>query len=436
MNVYDAQRMEDVMTKQFEPIQDWRMADVIILNTCHIREGASEKVYSHLGVLNKLKKERHTQGKNLQIGVVGCVAQAHGEQMLARAPFVDFVLGPQAYHTLPDVVQKLEQNPREKQLCLEFDAQEKFNTLPRQVYRRQTVSAFLTIQEGCDKFCTFCVVPYTRGAEVSRCVADIEQEAQSMVHSGVREITLLGQNVNAYHGLDEYNKPTSLATLIKRLAQIENLERIFYTTSHPIDMTDDLIHAHGSEPKLMPYLHLPIQSGNDRILKKMNRHSTRRDYETIVQKLRYARPDIALSSDFIVAFPSETHDEFEDTLSLIRAISFARSFSFKYSPRPGTPAASDPNPIGSDAADARLYQLQEILRDQQTTFNQKSVGQTVPVLVERLDADGRIIGKSPYLQVVYATGNTASPDVVGSLQRVCITQAGLNSLHGEVVYEG
>jgi tRNA-2-methylthio-N6-dimethylallyladenosine synthase len=424
MNVYDSARMADLLAPiGYAPADTAEDADMVILNTCHIREKAAEKVYSELGKLRDIKNERDGA---LVIAVAGCVAQAEGAQIVARQPAVDIVVGPQSYHRLPEMIAKI---AREKGHALEtdFPAQDKFDALPEQ--SSQTgVSAFLTVQEGCDKFCTFCVVPYTRGAEYSRPVAQIEAEARRMVARGAREITLLGQNVNAYSGESGGGERCSLAKLIRHLAKIDGLERIRFTTSHPRDMSDDLIAAHGEIDKLMPYLHLPVQSGSDRILEAMNRQHTREDYFERVARVRKVRPDIALSSDFIVGFPGETDEDFEDTLALVREVGFASAFSFKYSPRPGTPAASARKQIAEDVKDARLQTLQALLFSQQTAFNASCAGRTMPVLFEKPGRKpGQAIGRSPYLQPVHVEG---AAGLIGQIRGVQIEGGTQNSLKG------
>jgi tRNA-2-methylthio-N6-dimethylallyladenosine synthase len=430
MNVYDSARMADLLAPiGYAPTDAPDDADMVILNTCHIREKAVDKVYSELGRLREMKNERAGGDAPMMIAVAGCVAQAEGAQIVAREPAVDIVVGPQSYHRLPEMIAKIS---REKGHALEtdFPAEDKFDALPEQ--STQTgVSAFLTVQEGCDKFCTFCVVPYTRGAEYSRPVAQIEAEARRMVERGVREITLLGQNVNAYSGEGPDGDAWSLAQLIRRLAKIDHLARIRFTTSHPRDMSDDLIAAHGEIDKLMPYLHLPVQSGSNRILAAMNRQHTREDYFALVARIRKARPDIALSSDFIVGFPGETDKDFEDTLALVRDVGFASSFSFKYSPRPGTPASSAPKQVTEDVKDARLQALQALLFTQQTRFNASCAGRTLPVLFEKPGRmTGQAIGRSPYLQPVYVEG---AAGLIGQIRDVHIEAGSQNSLKGALV---
>jgi tRNA-2-methylthio-N6-dimethylallyladenosine synthase len=425
MNVYDSARMADVLAKLgYSQTETPEGADLVILNTCHIREKAAEKVFSELGRLKPLKDANGTM-----LAVAGCVAQAEGDAILARAPFVDVVLGPQAYHRLPELVARAARGAGAA-LDTDFPVESKFDHLPAPG-AGQGVSAFLTVQEGCDKFCTFCVVPYTRGAEFSRDVAAIEREARALVAHGAAEITLLGQNVNAFHGADETGAELGLGALARRLARIDGLRRIRYTTSHPRDMDDDLIAAHADTPELMPFVHLPVQSGSDRILEAMNRGHTARQYYDLIERLRASRPDIALSSDFIVGFPGETEAEFEATLDLIRAVKFAQAFSFKYSPRPGTPAALLDKQVPEAVQDERLYRLQALLRQQQDDFNAATVGTIVPVLYERTGRNpGQLIGKTPWLQAVHA----ALPDgASGKVLATRILASGANSLSGAAI---
>ena len=430
MNVYDAQRMTDLLAPEgYDETGRIEEADLVVLNTCHIRERATEKVFSELGKIRLLKQDRANVGLATKVVVAGCVAQAEGGEILRREKAVDIVVGPQSYHRLPDLLAR----KGKRQIDTAFELEDKFARLPapssRQV-RARGPSAFLTIQEGCDKFCTFCVVPYTRGAELSRPIAPILTEAQRLADDGVREITLLGQNVNAFHGLDEVGRVASLATLCRRLAAIEGLDRIRYTTSHPNDLDDDLIAAHRDLPELMPFFHLPVQSGSDRILKAMNRKHTVARYVERVAKLRAARPDIALSSDFIVGFPGETEDDFAATLDLIRRIGFASTFSFKYSPRPGTPAADLPDQVEDDVMKERLSRLQALVEDQRRGFNAATVGRTVEVLLERKGRHpGQLTGKSPHLQQVQIDGRD---DLIGAICPVTITALGANSLFGSL----
>jgi tRNA-2-methylthio-N6-dimethylallyladenosine synthase len=418
MNVYDSERMAEALGAQgYVTTETVEEADMVLLNTCHIREKASEKLYSDLGRLRALKAAK----PGLKVGVAGCVAQAEGEEILRRAPVVDLVVGPQAYHRLPAMVAA-----EGRQIDTEFPVEDKFTLLPERKSLRGP-TAFLTVQEGCDKFCAFCVVPYTRGAEVSRPVGRLLDEARSLVAQGVREITLLGQNVNAYHG-EGPGGAWGLARLLRELAQIEGLARLRYTTSHPNDMEDDLIAAHGDLPALMPYLHLPVQSGSDRILKAMNRKHTVETYLQLVQRIRAARPDILLSSDFIVGFPGETDEDFQATLDLVRTVGFGQAFSFKYSARPGTPAAEKP-PVATELADARLQELQSLITAQQRAVQEAMVGREVTVLYEKPGRmPGQMVGKSDHLHAVHV--NDAGGRI-GQLVRVRVLASSSNSLAAE-----
>jgi tRNA-2-methylthio-N6-dimethylallyladenosine synthase len=429
MNVYDSARMADVLAPLGYAATDAPGdADMILLNTCHIREKAAEKLFSDLGRLRELKTRKEESGGKLILAVAGCVAQAEGSEILTRAPYVDLVLGPQTYHRLPEMVAKLARS-HGPVLDTEFPAEAKFDFLP-ETQSPQGVSAFLSVQEGCDKFCTFCVVPYTRGAEFSRPVASIVTEARRLVDLGAREITLLGQNVNAYHGLGADGTNWGLGRLIRGLAELPGLQRLRYTTSHPGDMDDDLIAAHRDVPALMPFLHLPVQSGSDRVLDAMNRRHNAADYRRIVDRLRAARPDIALSSDFIVGFPGECEADFAATLALIRAIGFAQAFSFKYSPRPGTPAAQMSDQVPDAVKSARLEILQDLLDQGQRDFNRSCKGRILPVLFERPGRHpGQLVGRSPYLQAVHAP---APARCQGTIMNVRITGIGPYSLAGEV----
>jgi tRNA-2-methylthio-N6-dimethylallyladenosine synthase len=432
MNVYDAQRMTDLLAPEgFDATAAIENADLVILNTCHIRERATEKVFSELGKIRMLKHERAAAGHVTRVVVAGCVAQAEGGEILRREKAVDIVVGPQSYHHLPEMLARTEDGDRP--INTEFELDDKFTRLPaptKPQVKTRGPSAFLTIQEGCDKFCTFCVVPYTRGPELSRPVNAIVAEAKALAAAGVREITLLGQNVNAYHGLDVFGRPTPLAGLCRQLAEIDGLERIRYTTSHPDDLDDDLVLAHRDLPALMPFLHLPVQSGSDRVLKAMNRKHNVARYKEHVAKLRAARPDIALSSDFIVGFPGETEADFEATLDLIREVEFASTFSFKYSPRPGTPAADLPGQVEDAVMKDRLARLQMLVEDQRQAFNAATVGRTVDVLFERKGRHpGQLTGKTPYLQQVQVDGRD---DLIGSICPVTITAIGANSLFGSL----
>jgi tRNA-2-methylthio-N6-dimethylallyladenosine synthase len=435
MNVYDSARMVDVMAPSgYTEVDTPEEADIVILNTCHIREKAAEKVYSELGRLRELKKEKSGRGENLLIGVAGCVAQAEGEEMRRRAPVVDLVLGPQTYHRLPEYVERLA-NGGPGIVETEFPADDKFASLPAPE-RRKTLArgatAFLTIQEGCDKFCTFCVVPYTRGSEFSRPVARILDEARALAEAGVREITLLGQNVNAYHGEDEKGRAATLGDLIRRLAAIDGIARLRYTTSHPSDMDEALIAAHAEVPELMPYLHLPVQSGSDRILAAMNRRHDAETYIRLVERIRAANPGIAMSSDFIVGFPGETEEDFEATLALIRAVGYAQAYSFKYSPRPGTPAATEEDQLPEEAKSERLQRLQALLGEQQIAFNSACAGRTMPVLFDRRGrGESQLVGRSPYLQSVHV--GDAPENLFGKLVDVEIEEGYRNSLRGRLL---
>jgi tRNA-2-methylthio-N6-dimethylallyladenosine synthase len=421
MNVYDSGRMTDVLAPLgYAPTEAPEGADMVILNTCHIRDRAAEKVFSELGRLRLLKAAREAAGGRMILAVAGCVAQAEGAEILARAPYVDIVLGPQTYHRLPEMVAQASRAAGAV-IDTDFPAETKFDHLP-DAAAPQGVTAFLTIQEGCDKFCSFCVVPYTRGAEASRPAAAVLAEARRLVDGGAREITLLGQNVNAWHG----EGASGLGGLIREMAEIPGLARIRYTTSHPRDMDDDLIAAHAEVPALMPFLHLPVQSGSDRILVAMNRKHSADDYRALVARLRAARPDIALSSDFIVGHPGESESDFEATLDLIRDVGFAQAFSFKYSPRPGTPAAGAPGQVPEAEKDRRLQALQALLREQQTAFNARCAGLVVPVLVTGAGRHpGQIAGRSPWLQPVHALG---SRDMTGQVVRMTVTEGHPNSL--------
>jgi tRNA-2-methylthio-N6-dimethylallyladenosine synthase len=429
MNAYDSARIADVMAPHgYSIVDDVAGADMVVLNTCHIREKAAEKVYSELGRLRLAKEEKAARGERMLIAVAGCVAQAEGAEIVARAPTVDIVVGPQVYHRLPEMVAKLARGEG-RALDTEFPSIDKFDALP-ETKAVQAPTAFLTVQEGCDKFCTFCVVPYTRGAEYSRSVAQIEAEARHLADLGVRELTLLGQNVNAYHGTGPDGEIWGLGLLIRLLAKIDGIARLRYTTSHPRDMSDELIDAHASEPKLMPYLHLPVQSGSDAVLETMNRGHTADDYRRLVERIRRARPDIALTSDFIVGFPGETDADFEATMALIRDVGFAQAYTFKYSPRPGTPAAAARKQIAETAKDARLAALQELIRQQADAFAETCIGREMDVLFEtRGRHAGQIVGRSPYLQAVFTN---ASDGLIGRLARVRMTELRTNSIGGEL----
>ncbi|TMV07623.1 tRNA (N6-isopentenyl adenosine(37)-C2)-methylthiotransferase MiaB [Ruegeria sediminis] len=424
MNVYDSERMAEALGGQgYVETQSPDDADMILLNTCHIREKAAEKVYSELGRFKGLKAEK----PDLRIGVAGCVAQAEGEEIMRRQPLVDLVVGPQSYHRLPELEARARSG--EKALDTDFPEEDKFEKLKNRPKGKRGPTAFLTVQEGCDKFCAFCVVPYTRGAEVSRPADRILSEARDLVERGVREITLLGQNVNAYHGAGPDGDMT-LAGLIRELDGIDGLERIRFTTSHPNDMTDDLIEAHGTCGKLMPYLHLPVQSGSDRILKRMNRSHTAESYLRLIERIRAARPDILMSGDFIVGFPEETEEDFQATLDLVEEVRYGYAYSFKYSTRPGTPAAERPQ-VPAAEADDRLQRLQAVITRHQREVQDAMVGREVSVLFEKPGRlAGQMVGKSEYLHAVHVS----EADVqVGDLRRVRITASGANSLAGVLV---
>ncbi len=430
MNAYDSTRMADVLAplgySESDAPED---ADLVILNTCHIREKAAEKMYSDLGRHRIHKAEQAANGKRTLIAVAGCVAQAEGEEIITRAPYVDMVVGPQSYHTLPELIAQVERT-RGSVVNLEFVEEAKFDLLPESL-QTQGAQAFVSIQEGCDKFCTFCVVPYTRGSEFSRPVGAVLREVEKHVAQGAVEITLLGQNVNAYHGLDADGAVMNLAQLIREVAKIDGVQRIRYTTSHPRDMDEDLIRAHGEVEKLMPMLHLPVQSGSDRILKAMNRKHTAAEYIGIIERLRAVRPDMAFSSDFIVGFPGETEADFEDTLKLVEMVGFASSYVFNYSPRPGTPAATKEEQIPDDVKDARMQRLLKTIGVQQLRFNRRMVGSVQPVLIERLGRKpGQVIGKTPYMQSVVIEN---AVDRMGALVDVRIDEAYEFSLKGEIV---
>ena len=429
MNVYDAERMTDILTPlDYAVTETADDADLVILNTCHIREKAAEKVYSELGRLGRNKSLRKPDDEPMMIAVGGCVAQAEGEEIVRRAPYVDMVFGPQTYHRLPEMVARAH---RQSGVVLDtdFPAESKFDHLPEQSVP-EGFSAFLTVQEGCDKFCAFCVVPYTRGAEFSRPVPQVLDEARHLVEGGIKEITLLGQNVNNYHGVTAEGGEWSLGRLIEKMAEIDGLSGIRYLTSYPADMDDELINAHRDVEKLMPYLHLPVQSGSDRVLKAMNRRHSADDYRAVVGRLRDARPDLALSSDFIVGFPGESDKDFEDTMALVREIGYVQAYSFKYSPRHGTPAAADQLQVPEAVKSERLTALQELLNQQQLAFNQACIGQHMKVLLERPGRNpGQLVGRSPYMQAVHVD----APDGrVGDVVTLAITAAHGNSLGAEL----
>jgi tRNA-2-methylthio-N6-dimethylallyladenosine synthase len=425
MNVYDSERMAEALgASGYEQVDTPDGADMILLNTCHIREKAAEKVYSELGRLKPLRDAN----PDLKIGVAGCVAQAEGEEIMRRQPLVDLVVGPQTYHRLPAMMEALGRG--EKALDTEFPEEDKFLHLPKARKARRGPTAFLTVQEGCDKFCSFCVVPYTRGAEVSRPADRLLHEARDLVDRGVREITLLGQNVNAYHGAGPDGTEWGLARLIWDLSEIDGLDRIRFTTSHPNDMDDALIEAHGTCEKLMPYLHLPVQSGSDRILKAMNRKHTAFSYLRLIERIRAARPDLVLSGDFIVGFPGETEADFQATLDLVRQARYGAAYSFKYSARPGTPAA-ERDPVDPAEADDRLQRLQALLAEQQRATQESMVGRRVKVLFEKTGRmAGQIVGKSDYLHAVHVDGPES---LIGEIAEVEIVQSGTNSLSGRLL---
>ena len=430
MNVYDSERIRDVLRPLgYAPVDAPEAADLVVVNTCHIREKATEKVYSELGQLKRMKE---ASGGRMTIAVAGCVAQAEGQELIRRQPAVDLVLGPQAYHKLPEMIARASRAIGDR-LETEFDTIEKFDALPK-TREADGPTAFVSVQEGCDKFCTFCVVPYTRGAEISRRVDDIVFETRSLASQGVREITLLGQNVNAFHGSApaiEGGDDWTLGQLCRHLSKIGGIERIRYTTSHPRDMDDDLIAAHGDTPALMPFLHLPVQSGSDRILKSMNRGHTADHYRDIIARVRRARPDIAIASDFIVGFPGESDADFEATMQLVRDIGYAIAYSFKYSSRPGTPAAEMHGHLSEAVKDERLQALQALLREQQTEFNASQIGKSLPVLVTGKGRNpGQMHGRSPYLQAVHFEGPES---LNGKIVDVKIVGASLNSLTGELM---
>ncbi|MGB5902449.1 MAG: tRNA (N6-isopentenyl adenosine(37)-C2)-methylthiotransferase MiaB [Xanthobacteraceae bacterium] len=432
MNVYDAQRMVDTLAPEgFVETDSVGDADLVILNTCHIREKASEKVYSELGRLRVAREEAATHGRDMNIVVAGCVAQAEGDEIIRRAPVVDVVVGPQSYHNLPQLLARARNEGRA--IDTEFPVEDKFTLLPQpkpEMIRARGVSAFVTVQEGCDKFCTFCVVPYTRGAEVSRPVARILDDVQRLADNGVREITLIGQNVNAYHGDGPDGQTWSLGKLLYRLAKIPGIARIRYSTSHPRDVDDDLIAAHRDLPELMPFVHLPVQSGSDRILAAMNRKHTADDYHRVIERFRTVRQDIAFSSDFIVGFPGETEEDFKATLALVRQIGYAGAYSFKYSPRPGTPAADMQEMVAPATMDERLARLQELIDSQQHAFNRAAIGTTVDVLFERAARnEGQIVGRTAYLQPAHVM---ASEDIIGQVLPVTIDSLERYSLLGRL----
>jgi tRNA-2-methylthio-N6-dimethylallyladenosine synthase len=433
MNVYDAERMGDLAAeagyREAIGVED---ADLIVLNTCHIRERASQKMYSELGKLRELKDERGREGRRMILVVAGCVAQAEGAEILRRQPAVDVVVGPQSYHRLPELWREARVRPGV--VDTEFPAEDKFSRLPAprvDAIRRRGVTAFVTVQEGCDKFCSFCVVPYTRGAESSRPLADVLDEIARLADAGVREVTLLGQNVNAYHALGARGQAIGLADLIHAAASVPGIRRVRYMTSHPSDMSEDLIQAHRDIPELAPYLHLPVQSGCDSVLKSMNRRHRVADYLEIVARVRATRPDIAFSSDFIVGYPGESDADFDQTLAFVRAVGFASSYAFKYSPRPGTPAAEMAGQIDESVKARRLAALQDLIEDQRQAFNRASVGQRLEVLFEKPGRnEGQVIGRSPTMQSVFAEGPQS---LIGELMQVEMIAVEPRSLRGRIV---
>ena len=430
MNIYDSQRIAGILqTLGFEETSSQTQADIVIFNTCHIREKAAEKVFSDLGRALLIKNERLEQGKDTIIGVCGCVVQAEDEQITKRAPFVDFATGPLTYHRIPEILAKIARKKGISVIDTEFPAESKFDFLPQN--NSQGACSYLAIQEGCNNFCTYCVVPYTRGVEYSRPVAEVINEAKRLIATGTLELNLLGQNVNSYHGEDEHGKERHLAYLLQRLAELDGLKRLRYTTSYPADMTDDLIDCHKKIPQLMPYLHLPIQSGSDTILKAMNRRHSKDDYLRIIDKLKQANPQIGMSSDFIVGFPGETEKDFQATLDVVKYVGYIQAFSFKYSKRPGTPAAVMPHQIEEKIKKERLQILQDLLFSYQDKFNQSCVGKTMPVLFESKGRhSGQLIGRTPYMQNLHAP---LSKDNLNKIIEIQITDATTNSLSGEAI---
>lgn len=430
MNVYDSSRMANMLEEMgFSKANFVKDADVVIFNTCHIREKAAEKVFSDLGRIFLIKQERAKEGKDTIIGVTGCVVQAEDKEILKRAPYVDFALGPLRYFRLKEVVSQLMKDRKNQLLDTEFSAESKFDYLPEN--KAEGGCSYLAIQEGCNNFCTYCVVPYTRGVEVSRPVEDILSEARRLVATGSLEINLLGQNVNSYHGEDKNGKERNLAYLLNKVAEIDGLERIRYTTSYPADVDDDLILCHKNLSKLMPYLHLPIQSGSDDVLKRMNRRHTRDDYLRVVDKLKDANPNIGMSSDFIVGFPGETDEDFKQTLDVVNRVKYIQAFSFKYSRRAGTPAAIMDNQIDEKIKKERLQILQDLLFDYQTKFNKNSIGRVMPVLFESKGRHkGQLTGRTPYMQNLYAEADNS---LINKIVEVRVIDASMNSLNGEVL---
>jgi tRNA-2-methylthio-N6-dimethylallyladenosine synthase len=432
MNVYDSHRMADTLAPEgFTETATPEDADLVILNTCHIREKAAEKVYSEIGRIRELKEAAARDGRRMMIAVAGCVAQAEGKEIIRRAGAVDLVVGSQNYHRLPQMIARARHG--ERVVDTEFPVEDKFEVLaaPEQsAIARRGISAFVTVQEGCDKFCTFCVVPYTRGAEVSRPVEKIVDEVKRLAQAGVREVTLIGQNVNAYHGAGPDGRPATLGNLLRWLAQVPGIFRLRYTTSHPRDVDNDLLAAHAELPALMPYVHLPVQSGSDRILSAMNRRHTRRDYLDVIARLRAARADLAFTSDFIVGFPGETETDFQATLTLVEEVGFAGAYSFMYSARPGTPAAEMSDQVPSEEKSERLQRLQAVITRHQRNFNAGFAGRTIDVLLEKPGRlAGQLVGRSPYLQAVQVM---APKKLVGSIERVTVIEVGSNSLFGSL----
>jgi tRNA-2-methylthio-N6-dimethylallyladenosine synthase len=435
MNVYDSHRMADTLVPAgFSETANLEDADLVILNTCHIREKAVEKVYSEIGRIRELKEAAARDGRNMLIAIAGCVAQAEGQEIIRRASAVDLVVGSQNYHRLPQMIARAQTG--EKVVDTEFPVEDKFEVLvapKRDVIAKRGISAFVTVQEGCDKFCTFCVVPYTRGTEVSRPVEKIVAEVERLADAGVREVTLIGQNVNAYHGPEADGRPSTLGKLLRRLSRMPGILRLRYTTSHPRDMNDDLISAHAELPVLMPYVHLPVQSGSDRVLTAMNRRHSRRDYLDVIARLRAGRADLAFTSDFIVGFPGETETDFRETLTLVDEVGFAGAFSFMYSARPGTPAAERNDQVPEEEKSERLQRLQALITRHQRSFNAGFSGQTLDVLLEKPGKlPGQLVGRSPYLQAIQVM---APARLIGSVQRVTITEVGSNSLFGALAGE-
>jgi tRNA-2-methylthio-N6-dimethylallyladenosine synthase len=432
MNVYDSHRMADTLAPEgFTEIATPEEADLVILNTCHIREKAAEKVYSEIGRIRELKEAAARDGRQMIIAVAGCVAQAEGKEIIRRAAAVDLVVGSQNYHRLPQMIARARLG--ERVVDTEFPVEDKFELLAapeRSAIARRGIPAFVTVQEGCDKFCTFCVVPYTRGAEVSRPVEKIVDEVGRLAQAGVREVTLIGQNVNAYHGAGLDGRPATLGNLLRRLAQVPGIFRLRYTTSHPRDVDNDLLAAHAELPALMPYVHLPVQSGSDRILSSMNRRHTRRDYLDVIARLRAARADLAFTSDFIVGFPGETETDFQATLTLVEEVGFAGAFSFMYSARPGTPAAEMRDQVPPEEKSERLQRLQAVITRHQRNFNAGFAGRTIDVLLEKPGRlAGQLVGRSPYLQAVQVM---APKELIGSIERVTVIEVGSNSLFGSL----